>query len=239
MIGVLASLLLALTVPTNNTPATPTPPSGYVQTYGHNFTKTKLEGWNIEYGNSAPVKLGPSSGLGVSVTAPGQWTEVESDGTPLVDNSFMQARVYFPGVGGAIANFPAFWAFSSVASEIDSVEGLGGTACAHTHYANANTAVGICAPPDAYSGWHTYTTEWTGSKVTFWYDNYLLGSQDLPVSQAYLKMPVTTPQRLLFQNRSYTDAPGSCPSCYGPALYGNPSTAWLQWVKIWSKPRTG
>jgi hypothetical protein len=180
-----------------------------------------MSGWTVQAGSTAPVSL-TKQGVTVTVTKPDQVTEVVSDGYMLRPNSFVQALVYLPPENGVIANFPALWAVSLKPSEFDMVEGLAGQACSHTHYLNADTSTGLCAPSGKFTGWHTYSALWANGKITFWYDSTREGS---------LPMPVPVHQRLLFQNRSTGPY---CPSCYGPSLY--PSGDILRWVRVWSLP---
>jgi len=83
---------------------------------------------------------------------------------------YMEARIWMPGAG-SIADWPAFWADGQnwpTTGEIDTVEGLGGTACAHFH--NSAGGPGGCAGGGYGGSWHTYAADWEPGSLTFYYD---------------------------------------------------------------------
>jgi beta-glucanase (GH16 family) len=83
---------------------------------------------------------------------------------------YMEARIWLPGAGG-ISDWPAFWADGQrwpTDGEIDTVEGLGGTACAHFH--STAGGPGDCAPGSYGGSWHTFGADWERGSVTFYYD---------------------------------------------------------------------
>jgi len=85
---------------------------------------------------------------------------------------YMQASIWLPPTaGGAIADWPAFWADGQnwpADGEIDVLEGLGGQACAHFH--DPAGAEGTCAPGAFAGGWHTFGANWEPGSVTYYYD---------------------------------------------------------------------
>jgi hypothetical protein len=222
----MAVFMLAGTV--RAVPATrpaPRPPSGYHETYSHNFATQGRGNWVTQPQARATVSTG-KYGLSITVTGKDQWAEVHS-GVVIKPNSFVQAQVYLPSADGKIVNWPAFWAVGSVwpaDGEIDIIEGLAGRACWRTHYAGiGRPGLGSCAPAGKFTGWSTMSALWTGGKVTFWYNNTRMGT---------VTLPTTADQKLIFENQSF-DPSNSCPVCYGPLAY--PSTAYLSWVHVWEK----
>jgi len=202
----------------------PRPPSGYHETYSHNFATQGRGNWVTQPDARATVSTG-KYGLSITVTGKAQWAEVTSN-VVIKPNSFIQAQVYLPSTGGKITNWPAFWAVGSgpTDGEIDIIEGLGGRACWRTHYPGIGQyGLGGCAPAGKFTGWYTMSALWTGGRVTFWYDDTLMGTE---------KLPTTANQKLIFENQSY-DPSNSCPACYGPLAY--PSTSYLSWVHVWAK----
>ncbi len=83
---------------------------------------------------------------------------------------YMEALIWMHGAG-SIAHWPAFWADGQnwpTTGEIDTVEGLGGTACAHFH--NSAGGPGGCAGGGYGGSWHTYAADWEPGSLTFYYD---------------------------------------------------------------------
>ncbi|HEX7459505.1 MAG TPA: glycoside hydrolase family 16 protein, partial [Acidimicrobiales bacterium] len=95
---------------------------------------------------------------------------VTTDGKFSFTYGYMEARIWMPG-NGSIADWPAFWADGQnwpTNGEIDTVEGLGGQACAHFH--NPAGGPGACAAGNYSGGWHTFAADWEPGSVTFYYD---------------------------------------------------------------------
>ena len=241
MIGALLGLLIAFaggaraaTYPTS----TPNPPAGWHQTYAHNFVTQGWGDWTVctDCGGAVHptpsisdyTKPGAEFGLGIKLTGPNQWGEVWSKNNTVGPNSFVKAIVFIPASGGKIANWPAWWTTPRPSpwpqgGEIDAFEGLGGTSHFGTHYGtwtgtapSGNSSGGSAT----VTGWVTVTFERTGGKVTTWYNNRKIGTANLPP---------TTPERLVFQNRSFV---ASQANDFGPLL---PATAYVSRVTVWSK----
>jgi beta-glucanase (GH16 family) len=95
---------------------------------------------------------------------------VTTDGTFSFTYGYMEARIWLPG-NGSIADWPAFWADGQnwpTNGEIDTLEGLGGQACAHFH--NPAGGPGACAAGNYSGGWHTFAADWEAGSLTFYYD---------------------------------------------------------------------
>jgi beta-glucanase (GH16 family) len=89
----------------------------------------------------------------------------------------IQARIYVPGVSGAVANWPAFWADGSgrwpSTGELDVMEGLGGVVAYHFHSLAGGPGASI---PRRLVGWHTYAANWEPGSVTYYVDGRSVGT---------------------------------------------------------------
>ena len=95
---------------------------------------------------------------------------VTTDGKFSFTYGYMEARIWLPGKG-SIADWPAFWADGQnwpTNGEIDTLEGLGGRACAHFH--NSAGESGACTAGNYSGGWHTFAADWEPGSLTFYYD---------------------------------------------------------------------
>jgi hypothetical protein len=205
----------------------PSPPSGYSETYSHNFTTQGMGDWVTQPGAGATVSVSKSDGLGVGVTGIDQWAEVISSDAVIGPDSFVQAYLYVPpGPGGLIANWSGLWTSGNPwpqNGEIDILESQGGYACLETHYGTSGSEISSpshCAPA-GLTGWHTVSMLRSGEQVTAWYDSTEMGT---------VPLPVTAGEELIFQNQDGPD--DSCAPCNGPLVY--PSTAWLKSVTVWN-----
>lgn len=89
---------------------------------------------------------------------------------------FMEARIWIPGTGTEISNWPAFWADGQhwpEDGEIDVMEGLGGQACWHFSYPGGNP--GGCSHEVFTGGWHTFGADWEPNSITYYYDGHVVG----------------------------------------------------------------
>jgi beta-glucanase (GH16 family) len=88
----------------------------------------------------------------------------------------VQARVYLPAEGAALADWPAVWADGQnwpTDGEDDIVEGIDGQACFHFH--DSLGGPGRCL--SSFSpGWHTFASDWQKGSVTYYYDGVEVGS---------------------------------------------------------------
>jgi beta-glucanase (GH16 family) len=88
---------------------------------------------------------------------------------------YFEARINVPSIGGKIADWPAFWTDGQhwpYDGEMDIMEGLGGTAAYHYH--SPSGGPGGTVKGD-YTGWHTFGALWEPGKVSYYYDNQLVG----------------------------------------------------------------
>ena len=86
---------------------------------------------------------------------------VNTDGKFQFTYGLLQARIWLPGRGGQISNWPAFWTDGQNwprDGEIDVLEGLGGKAC--WHFINRAAVRGNCVAGTFYDGWHTFGADW-------------------------------------------------------------------------------
>lgn len=126
--------------------------------------------------------------------------------------SVLEARVFVPGSGTTVSNWPAFWSDGQSwpsNGEIDVMEGLGGGTAYHVH----TNAGGPGQTVNVGSGWHTFAADWSGNTMTFYYDGKNVGSEPYSTGNA--------PQYILFDNSSY-----------GPDGT-TPSVMQVDWVKVW------
>jgi beta-glucanase (GH16 family) len=111
-----------------------------------------------------------------------------------------EARIWSPGNGDRIADWPAFWSDGSsypADGEIDAVEGLGGSPCYHFHY-SGGTAGGCTTVRGAASGWHTYAADWERGSIAYYYDGHEVGHTTTGVTSApmYLVLNLGVSSRL-------------------------------------------
>jgi beta-glucanase (GH16 family) len=101
---------------------------------------------------------------------------VNSDGKFVFTYGLMEARIWLPGQGNQITNWPAFWADGQnwpKDGEVDVMEGLGGQACWHFEYWNG--IPGNCVQGTFTSGWHTFAADWEPDAITYYYDGRAVG----------------------------------------------------------------
>lgn len=123
----------------------------------------------------------------------------------------MEARIYLPGNGQTVYNWPAFWADGQswpTDGELDVMEGLHGSTSCHFHDP-AGGPSGNC--PNVGSGWHTFGAEWSPGVVTYYYDGKAVGSITSGIT--------AQPMYLILEN----SASGTV----------TPSTMQVQYVRVW------
>ena len=91
---------------------------------------------------------------------------------------YAEARIWMPGSGSSISEWPAFWTDGQswpTDGENDIVEGLGGQAQAHFH--DASGTDGPLTGKGAFTGgWHTFGADWEPGSVTYYYDGVKIGT---------------------------------------------------------------
>lgn len=143
------------------------------------------------------------------VTTAGKFTIAPTASAPVA----MEARLYLPAApSGGIANWPAFWASGATwpnDGEIDTFEGLSGSAAYHFHYGTQSAELSEGASVSgSYTGWHTFGVVWTTSSLTFYYDGADVGSLTAGVTDQPMPIiinlavgayggPVVTPSSML------------------------------------------
>lgn len=102
---------------------------------------------------------------------------ITSDGKYSFTYGVLEARLWAPGHGSIIADWPAFWADGHdwpQDGEIDVLEGSHGHACWHFHYPRGGP--GACTTVrGAAAGWHTYAADWEPHTITYYYDGRRVG----------------------------------------------------------------
>jgi beta-glucanase (GH16 family) len=99
---------------------------------------------------------------------------------------FVEVRAWLPTLAnGQAADWPAIWLDGQSwpnDGEIDLMEGLGGSVCAHWHGptnggAGYGAGGGTGCPAGTYTGgWHTFAADWEPGIVTYYYDGKSIGS---------------------------------------------------------------
>ena len=147
---------------------------------------------------------------------------ITTDGKYSFTYGVLAARVWAPGRGSSIADWPAFWADGQQwpkDGEIDVLEGSHGSACWHFHYPRG--APGGCTTVDgAAAGWHTYAADWEPRAITYYYDGRRVGRVTTGVTSKPMYLIVNLAV-------SSTESP--------PAIA--PATLRVAWVRVWQRRR--
>ena len=112
------------------------------------------------------------------VTQPYTSGMVTTNGLYSFTYGYAEARIWMPGSGSSISEWPAFWTDGQnwpTDGENDIVEGLGGLAQAHFH--DASGAAGPLTGGGTFTGgWHTFAADWAPGSVTYYYDGVKIGT---------------------------------------------------------------
>jgi beta-glucanase (GH16 family) len=102
---------------------------------------------------------------------------VTTDGLFNFTYGTIEARIKLDGTSGSINNWPAFWADGMgnwpSTGELDVMEGLDGRAAYHFHSNSGGPGSDVAGN---YTGWHTYTADWSPGRVDYYYDGRKVGS---------------------------------------------------------------
>jgi hypothetical protein len=151
-----------------------------------------------------------SNGTGALVS-----TNPDAGGGFQFSYGYAEARIYLPGSGDSIDDWPAWWTDGQswpADGEMDILEGMGGQACWHFH--SDAGGPGSCAAGD-YTGWHTYGADWEPGKVTYYYDGVDVGTIATGIT--------SSPMYLLLEN---SDGQYS-----GPLV--KPTDMLVDYVRVW------
>jgi beta-glucanase (GH16 family) len=160
---------------------------------------------------SSPCKVGGK-------TYPYRSGMINTDGKAEFTYGFFQARIYLPGRGASIVDWPAWWTDGQhwpQDGEMDVMEGLQGQACWAFH--SDAGAPGSCSSGN-FTGWHTYGANWEPGSVTYYYDGAQVG---------HISAGITSSPMFLILNYA-VNRPGQ-----GPVAA--PSTMRIDYVRVWSK----
>lgn len=137
---------------------------------------------------------------------------------------YYEARMYLPGSGGEIWNWPAFWSNGygpwPVTGEIDVMEALSGRQpCWHYHYEDSSgnhQGPGGCVNWSTPWGWHTFAAHWEAGRVTYYYDGVQVGT----ITSGIVSVP-----HYLILNNGINDR-------YGINV---PAAVLVDYVRVWQK----
>lgn len=125
----------------------------------------------------------------------------------------LEARIYLPGTGEEVDNWPAFWSDGQdwpADGEIDVMEGLRGATSCHFHFPGGGPSGGC---PNVGSGWHVFAADWQPGSITYYYDGSEAGVVATGVTSA--------PMYLVLENAAT------------PGRSTVPSTVEVDYVRVW------
>lgn len=163
-----------------------------------NGTSVNTNNWNENWFSTPGEPGKPDNSEKASCTSPGEVSEqggdlllgaaaescdgypyagglVDSDGKYSFTYGAFEARIYLPGSGGTVFNWPAFWTDGQQwpeDGEIDVMEGLQGVTTCHFHYSGGGPSGGC---PNVGPGWHTFAANWEPGEIAYYYDGQEVG----------------------------------------------------------------
>ena len=154
-------------------------------------------------------------------TQPYSASLVNSNGKYQYTYGYAEARIYMPAAAnGTVANWPAWWTNGTnwpYDGEDDIAEGLGGGMDYRYHYqgptGHAEQGTNV---PGNWTGWHTFGSEWTPNKTSYFYDGKLVGS---------VAVGTASPHYLILNN--------TLGDWGGNALL--PATVQVDYVRVWQR----
>lgn len=144
-------------------------------------------------------------------------SQTHGGGFQFGDSYFAEARVYFPGSGSTIYNWPAFWTDGQswpTDGEIDVAEGLGTLTSNYHSSQGANNSGTI--PGTWAGGWHTYAVDReSGVNYIYWDGNLV---------RSYATDDAGSPHYLIFTL-----------GCSGSCKTGANYQVKVDYVRVWQK----
>ena len=137
----------------------------------------------------------------------------------------LEARIYFPGTGARVADWPAVVTLGRVwprDGEDDVVENLSGLMCSHFHspgYAPGG-GLGGC-DPGFVPGWHVVSSDWEPGSVTWYYDGIEVARASRGVTSA--------PMYIVLVNSTSSKSP----------RLARPDVLRVAYVRVWRRLRRG
>jgi hypothetical protein len=182
---------------------------------GGSMNNTSTSPSNVSVGGGAASLQLSSSSVGALIHTNG---DTQAGRASLPVGGVAEARVWFPGSGSQVYNWPAFWANSTAswpaAGEHDIAEGLGGQLTVNYHSPSGSHNQG---GPDGNwtNGWHTYTLHRKPDSADVYWDGKLVKSYSTDDSG--------NPEDIAFNV-------GSGPA---PTMTGAEGALKIDWVRIW------
>lgn len=182
---------------------------------GSQQNQTTMESSNVSVSGGTLNLLLTSAGTGGLVsTNPGGGASTGFQFT----YGFAEARMFLPGSGTEVANWPAWWTDGQspwpTNGEMDVMEGRGGSAAYHFHDPSGGPGAKV---PGNFTGWHTFGGDWKPGSVTYYYDGQNVGSITSGITSA--------PMYLILENSSAVGSPGA------PSV--QPATVQVDYVRVW------
>ena len=127
----------------------------------------------------------------------------------------LEAKVYLPADGSALADWPGVWADGQnwpFDGEDDLMEGIYGMACWSFH--NPAGMDHICLH-NFTPGWHTFASDWQPGSITYYYDGVNVGSDTSGIT--------SSPMYVILDNTVHVGEP----------QYTEPDSMQVQYVRVW------
>jgi len=127
----------------------------------------------------------------------------------------LEAKVYLPADGTALANWPGVWADGQdwpYDGEDDLMEGIYGMACWSFH--NPAGFDHVCLH-NFTPGWHTFASDWQPGSITYYYDGVDVGSDTSGIT--------SSPMYIILDNTVHVGEPE----------YTTPDSMQVQYVRVW------
>jgi beta-glucanase (GH16 family) len=126
----------------------------------------------------------------------------------------LEAKVYLPGSGSLLADWPGVWADGQnwpYDGEDDLMEGIYGMACWSFH--NVAGMDHMCYRT-VTPGWHTFASDWQPGSITYYYDGVDVGSDTSGIT--------SSPMYIILDNTVHANSPVT-----------GPDSMQVQYVRVW------